>query len=316
MTERQRVSLITLGTRDLAAARGFYARLGWQEVERAEGVAFFQMQGQVLGLYGLADLAADQGRAEADLGAGAMTLAQNFGSPAEVDGAFAAALAAGGRGLKPPAPAFWGGYSGYWADPDGHVWEVAHNPFWPLLPDGRLVLPGQIERIHETELGAADEAQIAALLALCFDTDFGGRSFFRTRHHLRLVIREAGAIVAHMAIQFRAVRLGGRLVDIAALADVATHPGYRGRGLAGRLLQAAIAEARGARAAHFLLFGTAGLYAAAGFAPARNPLVYVETDGARTGALRREGAEALRVLDLGPAPWEPGAELDLLGGLF
>lgn len=316
MTVRQRVSLITLGVRDLAAARAFYARLGWEEAQGAEGAAFFQMQGQVLGLYGLADLAADQGRAAADLGTGAVTLAQNFGSPAEVDAAYAAALAAGGRGLKAPAPVFWGGYSGYWADPDGHVWELAHNPQWPLLPDGRLVLPGQIERIHETDLGAADEAQIVALLARCFDTDFGGRSFFRTRHHLRLVIRDGGAIVAHMAIQFRAVRLGGRLTDIAALAEVATHPDHRGRGLAGRLLQAAIAEGRAARAAHFLLFGTAGLYAAAGFAPAQNPLVFVEIDGAQTGALRREGAEVLRVLDLGPTPWEPEAELDLLGGLF
>ena len=316
MTLGQRVSLITLGVRDLAAARAFYARLGWQEAQGAEGVAFFQMQGQVLGLFGRADLAADQGRPGAVLGTGAVTLAQNFATVAEVDAAYAAALAAGGKGLKPPAPVFWGGYSGYWADPDGHVWEVAHNPHWPLLPDGRLVLPGQIERIHETELSATDEAQIVALLARCFDTDFGGRSFFRTRHHLRLVIRDGGAIVAHMAIQFRAVRLGGRLTDVAALAEVATHPDHRGRGLAGRLLQAAIDEARGARAAHFLLFGTAGLYAAAGFAAAHNPLVHVEIDGARTGALRRERAELLRVLDLGPAPWEPEAELDLLGGLF
>lgn len=313
---QQRVTLITLGVGDLAAARGFYARLGWLEAQGTPGVAFFQMRGQVLGLFDRAELAADQGRAGATLGTGAITLAQNFATKAEVDAAYGAALAAGGTGLKAPEPVFWGGYSGYWADPDGHVWEVALNPFWPLLPDGRLVLPGQIDRVHETEMSAVDEAQIAGLLALCFDTDFGGRSFFRTRHHLRLVIRDGGAIVAHMALQYRAVRLGGRLVDVAALAEVATHPDQRGKGFAGQLLQAAIAEARGARAQHFLLFGTALLYAAAGFVPAHNPLVFVGMDGARTGAVTREAAEVLRVLDLGPQVWDPAAVLDVLGGLF
>ena len=92
-------------------------------------------------LFGREDLAADQGRAGADLGTGAMTLAQNFASAAEVDAAFAAALAAGATALKRPEKVFWGGYSGYWADPDGHVWEVAHNPFWPLEADGGLELP-------------------------------------------------------------------------------------------------------------------------------------------------------------------------------
>ncbi len=312
----QRVSLITLGVADLAAARAFYARLGWVEGDSTPGVAFFQMHGQVLGLFGRAELAADQGRAGASLGTGAVTLAQNFPTEAAVDAAFAAAIAAGGTELKAPEKVFWGGYSGYWADPDGHVWEVAMNPFWPLLPDGRLVLPGQIETIPETDLSAADEAQIVALLAACFDTDFGGRSFFRSRHHLRLVIREDGAIIGHMAIQFRAVRLGGRLMDVAALAEVATHPDHRGKGIAGRMLQAAIAAARDTRAEHFLLFGTAGLYGAAGFAAAANPMIYLDMDGAQTGRIKREVAQELRVLPLGAAAWDDRAELDVMGGLF
>ncbi len=138
----QRVTLITLGVADLAASRAFYARLGWSEHgESQESVAFFQMQGAALALFGRDDLAADQGRAGAELGTGAVTLAQNFNSPAEVEAAFAAALAAGGSALKAPEKVFWGGYSGYWADPDGHVWEVAHNPFWPLAEDGSLRLP-------------------------------------------------------------------------------------------------------------------------------------------------------------------------------
>ena len=137
----QRVTLITLGVADLEASKAFYARLGWAMHSGTEGVAFYQMQGVVLGLFGLADLAADQGRPDAQLGTGAITLAQNFATVAEVDAAYAAALAAGGAALKPPQTVFWGGYSGYWADPDGHVWEVAMNPFWPLADDGSLTLP-------------------------------------------------------------------------------------------------------------------------------------------------------------------------------
>jgi len=138
----QRVTLITLGVADLAASRAFYGRLGWQEHGDSQpGVAFFQMHGMVLGLFGAADLAADQGRPEAVLGTGAITLAQNLTTEAEVDAAFAAAVAAGGKALKAPEKVFWGGYSGYWADPDGHVWEVAMNPFWPLAEDGSLTLP-------------------------------------------------------------------------------------------------------------------------------------------------------------------------------
>lgn len=137
----QRVTLITLGVTDLAASKAFYARLGWREHGAQAGVAFYQLDGQALALFGRAELAADQGRPGAGLGTGAVTLAQNFATEAEVDAAFAAALAAGATALKPPQKVFWGGYSGYWADPDGHVWEVAMNPFWPLSPEGRLTLP-------------------------------------------------------------------------------------------------------------------------------------------------------------------------------
>lgn len=139
---RQRVTLITLGVADLTAARAFYARLGWVEhAESQKGVAFFQMHGAALALFSRDDLAADQGRPGAALGTGAVTLAQNFASVADVDAAFAAALEAGAVALKHPEKVFWGGYSGYWADADGHVWEVAMNPFWPLNEDGSLTLP-------------------------------------------------------------------------------------------------------------------------------------------------------------------------------
>lgn len=138
----QRVSLITLGVADLAAARAFYGRLGWVEHAQSQPtVAFFQMHGALLGLFPLEELAKDQGRPGAKLGVGAVTLAQNYPTEAEVDAAYAAALAAGGDAVKAPEKVFWGGYSGYWADPDGHIWEVAMNPFWPLAEDGSLTLP-------------------------------------------------------------------------------------------------------------------------------------------------------------------------------
>lgn len=137
----QRVTLITLGVHDLPRARAFYAALGWSPAEEADGISFYQMNGLVLGLFGLQALAADQGRPDASLGTGAMTLAQNFSTEAEVDTAFELAMSAGATALKRPEKVFWGGYSGYYADPDGHVWEVAMNPFWPLADDGSLTLP-------------------------------------------------------------------------------------------------------------------------------------------------------------------------------
>ncbi|HRO15619.1 MAG TPA: VOC family protein [Paracoccus sp. (in: a-proteobacteria)] len=139
---RQRVTLITLGVADLDRARAFYAAWGWTPHPGPEAwVAFYQMQGAVLALFPLHDLAADQGRPGAALGTGAVTLAQNCGTRAETDAVWQAAVDAGATALKRPEQVFWGGYSGYIADPDGHVWEIAHNPFWPLAADGSLTLP-------------------------------------------------------------------------------------------------------------------------------------------------------------------------------
>ena len=137
----QRVTLITLGVADLDRARAFYGALGWSPAAEQERIVFYQLNGLVLGLFGLGDLAADQGRPDARLGTGATTLAQNFYTREEVDLAHAAAVEAGATSLKAPQEVEWGGYSGYFADPDGHVWEVAHNPDWPLSDDGGLTLP-------------------------------------------------------------------------------------------------------------------------------------------------------------------------------
>ena len=140
----QRVTLITLGVADLDRSKAFYGALGWVPTREMPGeVVFYQLHGMALGFFGLDALAKDQGRSDATLGTGAMTLAQNFDTEAEVDAAYQLARDAGAAALKAPEKVFWGGYSGYYADPDGHVWEVAHNPFWPLHADGRLTLPAQ-----------------------------------------------------------------------------------------------------------------------------------------------------------------------------
>jgi predicted lactoylglutathione lyase len=138
----QRVTLITLGVADIHRSRKFYADLGWQVTrEIRDEVSFYQINGMALGLFGLGPLADDQGRPDAKLGTGAMTLAQNFSTNEEVDAAYGVALGAGATGLKKPQEVFWGGYSGYYADPDGHAWEVGMNPFWPLNEGGSLTLP-------------------------------------------------------------------------------------------------------------------------------------------------------------------------------
>lgn len=138
----QRITLITLGVADMARSRAFYSALGWQmHPQSQDAVTFYQANGFVFGLFGLADLAKDQGRPGVALGFGAATLAQTFTTEAEVDATYEMALSAGATALKAPEKVFWGGYSGYFADPDGHVWELAMNPFWPLNDDGSLTLP-------------------------------------------------------------------------------------------------------------------------------------------------------------------------------
>lgn len=137
-----RVHIVTLGVASVSRSRAFYEALGWRASGASqEGVAFFQLGPLVLALFGRAELAADAGMSDTPAGFAGMSLAQNFGSVAEVDQAYAAALAAGAAPLKPPGPVFWGGHTAYFADPDGFPWELAHNPFFPFDATGALNLP-------------------------------------------------------------------------------------------------------------------------------------------------------------------------------
>jgi catechol 2,3-dioxygenase-like lactoylglutathione lyase family enzyme len=140
-----RVSLVTLGCENLAKLTEFYVALGWPQVLPADdGVSFFRMAGSILSIYPAADLAADAMVAverTATVFRTRHTLAINVASRAEVDAALSFAAEIGGRVVKVGQEAVWGGYSGYFADPEGNLWEVAHNPFWPLDERGLPTIP-------------------------------------------------------------------------------------------------------------------------------------------------------------------------------
>ncbi|WP_224405510.1 VOC family protein [Afifella sp. IM 167] len=135
------MSAVTLGVDDLSRARRFYEEgLGWKRGNTEEEIAFYALNGLVFALYPRHALAADVGIDVQGSGFSGVTLSYNGRSREEVDAVFAKAEAAGARIVKKPEEVFWGGYSGYFADPDGHLWEVAFNPFWPIDADGNVSL--------------------------------------------------------------------------------------------------------------------------------------------------------------------------------
>jgi catechol 2,3-dioxygenase-like lactoylglutathione lyase family enzyme len=136
----QRLSLVTLGVRDLERAKAFYEGLGWKTGARPEDdVAFFQCGCMVVALWGREQLTEDTAIEDGG-GWGGVTLAYNARSPEEVDAVLAEARAAGARIAREGAATFWGGYSGVFVDPEGHPWEVAHNPHWTIADDGSVSL--------------------------------------------------------------------------------------------------------------------------------------------------------------------------------
>ena len=136
-----RVSLITIGVADLERSRRFYEALGWQSTSKPEdGVVFFQSGSMVFALWSREELAKDSGVTDG-AGWGGVTLAYNVRSPAEVDAFLELARSAGATIPRGGAATFWGGYSGMFIDPDGHPWEVAHNPFWAVSEEGDVRLP-------------------------------------------------------------------------------------------------------------------------------------------------------------------------------
>ena len=141
-----RVSFVTLGVNDVGRSRKFYEALGFRASSASEpDVTFFDAGGVVLAVFGREALAEDATVPGSKPGFSGVVLAHNVNSPAEVDQVLGQAIAAGAKLLKPGQKAFWGGYSGYFADPDDHLWEVAYNPFMPLASNGRVTLPAPAE---------------------------------------------------------------------------------------------------------------------------------------------------------------------------
>ena len=137
--ESQRVTLITLAVADLEKSRSFYAKLGWLEAEGGnDKIAFYRLSGQYLALYDRKSLVADLGIPIKQRATGAISLSTNYPTEAEVDAAYAVADKAGALLMVTPAKTEWGGYSGSYTDPDGHLWEVACNPFWALDGSGAV----------------------------------------------------------------------------------------------------------------------------------------------------------------------------------
>ncbi|MEP4197523.1 MAG: VOC family protein [Aliishimia sp.] len=135
---QQRISLITLGAQDAAILADFYDALGWRRVQTQDGVVAYDLIGQTLGIYPLEKLADDIGLPQVNLGHGAMTLGYNVSEKADVADLLERVESAGGKVLKGAEDVFWGGHHGYFADPEGHVWEVAWNPFSSLGPNGEF----------------------------------------------------------------------------------------------------------------------------------------------------------------------------------
>ena len=138
----QRLSLVTLGVADVGRSRAFYEALGWtSDTDPDSDVVFFQAGGMIVALWDRAKLAEDSGVEDAG-GWGGVTPAHNVRSPAEVDEVIAEARSAGATIAREPGETFWGGYSAVFVDPDGHPWEIAHNPRWEIGADGSVTLPG------------------------------------------------------------------------------------------------------------------------------------------------------------------------------
>ncbi len=171
------------------------------------------------------------------------------------------------------------------------------------------------EILPEWRLDAETEGQIAMLLADAFPTDYGGRSFFQQRPHLRLIRRDPD-VVGHVAVFLREVRLDGHLKQVLGIGDIATHRAHRGTGIASALLGQALTPPIAGRAEFALLFGRRGLYDRAEFRRAANPIRHVDLTGAESRAITQTSSDFLMVRPLRGTNWPEHAPLDLLGAMF
>ena len=174
----------------------------------------------------------------------------------------------------------------------------------------------QIERIEEMRISGADEAAIGRMLDAAFDADYDGRSYYQQRHHVRFIVRNGIEIVGHMALCLRAIRMGDALVQTAGLAEVATHPDHRGKGIASALMQAVISESKASPADFLVLFGDEALYAGVGCVSVPNKTISTSYHTVRTGPLEQRQGDKLMVMQLRDRLWDNSAIVDLVGHAF
>lgn len=178
----------------------------------------------------------------------------------------------------------------------------------------------QIDILHETALTPDDDAAIGRLLDVAFaqvgETGFNGRSYYKQRHHIRVIARADDAVIGHVALTFRVVTLGEGAVPIIGLAEVATHPDHGGKGIASALLAETIKVAKATQAEFILLFGDHPIYTRRGFLPAQNELRYVGIDEGHLNTVITRIDKDLKVMPLRDRAWDGMAKLDLLGHLF
>lgn len=173
-----------------------------------------------------------------------------------------------------------------------------------------------IQTIPELDLSPAVDAEIATLLDAAFDTDFGGRSYFRQRHHLRLIARVDGVLAGHVALTYRVIRNKGQLIPVIGLAEVATDPAFRGQGVARALIMQALAVAASSDAAFALLFGDPAHYRRYGFETARNPLRHLDLENGVSRSVETVTDPGFMVAVTGDIAWNDDTEVDLMGHMF
>lgn len=173
-----------------------------------------------------------------------------------------------------------------------------------------------IDRVEELNLSQRQDSAIANLVGRIFNADMGGRSFAQNRHHRRYMIWQGNALAAHLAVCFRAIRLGERLVNAVGIAEVVVDQPFRKQGMASALLDAALGDAQHSLADFALLFGVENLYHRAGFRNAGNVLTLTPMIGAETADPVRKSDGSFMVKQLGDLRWEDGVEVDLAGFAF
>ncbi len=221
------ITLVTLGVTDVARAAAFYEALGLKRSSSSnDSVAFFDMGGVALGLFGWDALAQDANVPAQGTGFRGASLAWNQSSEAAVDAAIARAVEAGGQLVKPAHKVFWGGYSGYFADPDGHLWEAAYNPAWPLRANGAMELPPSDAKVEPSahnwaEMDRQSRIAMSALTASAIPLGPGVYALYE--HGNRVYVGKAASL--RQRIWNNHARKGASMTNSALRRNVAQHIG-------------------------------------------------------------------------------------------